>query len=184
MFIKLPCNILCHHKQAINSFLFLVFILFLDIPDQWIKRGKFYTKSFHEQSTYKNNLNLSSSNNNIFYTEKMKQIENERIYPSKLGNFIYTDSNSNNTKKLVCYYSVPLKFNNNSKELYPNIIDPHLCTHINVGIVDIDDNQLKIGEVLDNFLKRTAFLKKINQKLKILIWVSNRIINNLISMLN
>lgn len=101
----------------------------------------------------------------------VKQIENERIYPSKLGNYIYSQQNSNsNITKLVCYYAAPNSLNS-TLSLYPKNIDPHLCTHINVGIIDIYNNTIKIDDDMKEYFKQTTLLKKNNKNLKILLWV-------------
>lgn len=90
-----------------------------------------------------------------------------------MGNFIYS-TNSQQTppvpSKLVCYYSAPKQINTTT-ELYPENIDPHLCTHLNVGIVDIFNNTLQIGDDMKSYFRQATQLKKINPNLKVLVWV-------------
>lgn len=102
------------------------------------------------------------------------RIESETIYPSKLGNFVpYSQQQQNRTKpqqRLVCYYASPIALNH-PHALYPNQIDPYLCTHINVGIVTIKNNRLVIDDTLNELLKQMSSLQRINADLKILIWI-------------
>lgn len=105
------------------------------------------------------------------------KMDNEVISPSKLGNYIYSADQSTSTvivsadkRKLVCYYSTPNVLNH-TNELYPDRIDPHLCTHINVGIVYIENNRMVFDATLEELFRRTNELKRKNPELKILIWV-------------
>lgn len=115
------------------------------------------------------------------------RIDNETIYPSKLGNFIPSNnepsvssyqrpamsSKQNHTKpkqRLVCYYASPVAFNH-PHELYPNQIDPLLCTHINVGLVSIENNTLVIDDTLSELFKQMSGLRRYNPDLKVLIWI-------------
>lgn len=93
--------------------------------------------------------------------------------PSKYGNYIYTDEKSSveSDLKLVCYYSTPIYKKGFERNLLPNAIDPHLCTHLNIGIVDIANCTLQISDVLKETFKQTERLKAKNDKLKILLWV-------------
>lgn len=99
------------------------------------------------------------------------------IFPSKLGNYIYSADESTSTateaaekRKLVCYYSSPVNLNH-TDELYPDRIDPHICTHINVGIVWIQNNRMVFDRTLEELFRRTNELKRKNPELKVLIWV-------------
>lgn len=109
------------------------------------------------------------------------KMDNEIIFPSKLGNYIYsaeteshspstTKTSSENQQKLVCYYAAPVVLNH-TNELYPDRIDPHLCTHINVGMVSISNNQLIIDDTSKELFKQTSQLKRQSPDLKVLVWV-------------
>lgn len=125
----------------------------------------------------------------------VKQLGNERIYPSKYGNFIYKPSvEPSKTFKLVCYYTSPNSLSEPAT-LYPKNIDPQLCTasclvysttkhkkfyakfnsftgtHLNVGIVPIVDNVLVLDDTLHEMFEQTKILKLANEELKVLIWV-------------
>ncbi|XP_062538315.1 chitinase-like protein 3 [Armigeres subalbatus] len=111
---------------------------------------------------------------------RIKELENERILPSKFGNFIYSKEVSRGGKelrKIVCYYTTPSMSSANRHGsrlrdgLFPEDIDPHLCTHLNVGIVAIVNGTLFIDEDLKVVFNRTKQLKKANKDLKVLLWV-------------
>jgi chitinase len=151
----------------------------LDIPALWHKRIEFY-----------NNLHNSTlvSENNLNDTDKIS------ITPSKFGNFIYSNeiekhakqhSNNNNNnninKKLICYYTTPRFVSKNKKRRRSIIageslldlkdINPNLCTHINIGIIEISNCSLVIDEDLITAFEASNELKRRNEKLKILLWV-------------
>lgn len=103
----------------------------------------------------------------------VKQIENERIYPSKYGNFIYappTEQFNQFIPKLVCYYDVTDI--HSSTALLPDKIDYKLCTHLNIGMVSLNGNELIIDNTLHTILVQINELKLIkNRQLKVLLWV-------------
>ncbi|RZC33216.1 chitinase-3-like protein 2 [Asbolus verrucosus] len=70
--------------------------------------------------------------------------------------------------KLVCYYNFPT---DDFNTLQPKNIDPFLCTHINVGFANVYNNTLTLDVSQLEILKSVVGLKKINNKLKILISV-------------
>lgn len=51
------------------------------------------------------------------------------------------------------------------------ILDPHLCTHINVGIVRISNCTLDLTDDLIETFKKIVDLRKMNANLKVLLWV-------------
>lgn len=121
------------------------------------------------------------------HTAAVIRIGNETIYPSKLGNFIssgsnqltlsqdamITSQNSSQTdiqQRLVCYYAAPSTLNH-PQDLYPDHIDPFLCTHINVGIINIAKNHIVIDDTLNLLFHQMAALKRFNSNLKILLWI-------------
>lgn len=104
------------------------------------------------------------------------RIDNEIIYPSKLGKFIPSSSEQSvkptnpQKQRLVCYYESPAVLNH-PHELYPNQIDPKLCTHINVGLVNIANNTLVIDNTLSELFKQMSSLRRQNSDLKVLMWI-------------
>lgn len=148
----------------------------IDIPQFWINRSEkyshIYSKSLLSFETQLKKDPYESTNSTEDDDEiEVKQFENERIYPSKFGNFISSQQNNNNiTTKLVCYYGVPNDLNNTSY-LLPSNIDPHLCTHLNIGVVEVSNCTLYIDDEMTEYLKQSSVLKKTNKDLKILLWV-------------
>lgn len=148
---------------------------------------------FLDNQSKNNNANISDNHNNV----EIVQLNTDNIRPAKtVDNYIYSKSTSMsstvqlqssenasaiqpqqqqqkqdaNTFKLVCYYNSPNAFNQ-TNDLYPDNIDPNLCTHINVGMIWVTQNQLVIENNLREMFKRTTQLKKKNPDLKVLIWV-------------
>ncbi|XP_053688384.1 chitinase-3-like protein 2 [Sabethes cyaneus] len=115
----------------------------------------------------------------------IKELENERILPSKFGNFIYSKEASKaaggvkEVRKIVCYYTTPpmnptsgsRSRSNIRSSLYPEHIDPYLCTHLNVGVVEIVNGTLYINDDLRVVFNQTKQLKRANRELRILLWV-------------
>lgn len=97
-----------------------------------------------------------------------KRFENEFIQPSRLGNFIYKTNDTERTK-LVCYYTATAAASPTA--LLPADINPHLCTHINVGMVWIHDNQLRVDAPVGRALQAVTALKDANPRLRVLVWV-------------
>ena len=76
--------------------------------------------------------------------------------------------------RLVCYYVFPSKLDGSlsSDELLPKDIDPHLCTHLNVGFIPIVNNSLALAENQKMYLKtQIRDLRLKNRDLKILFWI-------------
>lgn len=156
-----------------------------DIPQFWVARAIAYT-NFHYNNTvtsanrlpfdYESSIKLHPSNAFNYSNVSVIRIDNEIIYPSKLGKFIPSSSRQamqqqNQTKqRLVCYYESPSVLNH-SHELYPNQIDPKLCTHINVGLVSIENNTLVIDSTLGELFKQMSNLRRLNSDLKVLMWI-------------
>ncbi|XP_055600421.1 chitinase-like protein 3 [Uranotaenia lowii] len=107
--------------------------------------------------------------------QRIKELENERILPSKFGNFIYSKEASKGVKesrKIVCYYTTPPMGSNKLRSnLYPEHIDPFLCTHLNVGMAEVVNSTLFINDDLRLVFSRIKQLKKANKGLKVLLWV-------------
>lgn len=117
--------------------------LLLDIPQLWHSRIKYY----------------SNLNQNAFHTSGSGNLADDEVeqHPSKLGNYIYSKHTNESSKKLVCYYTTPRynKLSNDSRRprdkssasLKISDINPYLCTHLNIGIVEIANCSLVIGEL-------------------------------------
>lgn len=76
--------------------------------------------------------------------------------------------------KVVCYYNFPGKagdYYNISNVLFPEEIEPDLCTHIILAFVSVQNNSLFIDESQVNVSKAVLHLKQINPKLKVLLSV-------------
>lgn len=99
--------------------------------------------------------------------------------PSKIGNFIYASdhekSAKQHSKKLICYYTTP-RFEATKRRLGQSTlkikdINPQLCTHLNIGIIEISNCSLVIDDDLINAFKESNLLKGRNEKLKVMLWV-------------
>jgi GH18 family chitinase len=145
------------------------FVFVLDIPELWHSRLKFYTNN-HEKAS---NKSISNSN------DKDDSIVTQ---PSKFGNYIYASdhekhSQSVDNRKLVCYYTTPryASLNRMRMKSTPTLkikdINPHLCTHLNIGIIEISNCSLIIDQDLIKAFKDSNLLKAKNEKLKVLLWV-------------
>jgi chitinase len=101
------------------------------------------------------------------------------ISPSKFGNFIYSDDHDKNsalhTKRLICYYTIPREYSDSrvksEKSLRLKDFNPHLCSHINIGIIAIRNCTLEIDNDLKRAFMEGGLLKSQNEKLKLLLWV-------------
>ncbi|KFB38789.1 AGAP000436-PA-like protein [Anopheles sinensis] len=117
---------------------------------------------------------------------RMKELDNERIFPSRFGNYIYSKEATRGeppSPKIVCYYTTPsLRSTQRSgllggrggalrHTLLPERIDPHLCTHLNIGIIAIVNGTLFIDDDVRESLARTRELRRANPDLRILLWV-------------
>ncbi|XP_055681033.1 chitinase-3-like protein 2 [Lutzomyia longipalpis] len=142
-----------------------------DVPTLWIHRTNLYSQYLSDYVVPKEGDGESRrrSNEGAALTENssVKELENERIFPSRYGNFIPTERGGK--RKLVCYYTAPYNVIR-GRDLLPKDIDPHLCTHINVGFAGVVNSTLFLDDVLRETFVQMAALKKINQALKILVW--------------
>lgn len=159
-----------------------------DIPQFWVQRATKYSEliAAYDKNASQTNDKLPIEWEKTHNQTTVIRIGNETIYPSKLGNFISSSNASialvNNHKnrqqpsspqqqqRLVCYYASPLTLNH-PHELYPDHIDPFLCTHINVGIVSVEKNHLVIDDLFHELFKQMTALKHLNNDLKILLWI-------------
>ncbi|XP_059609504.1 chitinase-3-like protein 2 [Phlebotomus argentipes] len=146
-----------------------------DVPALLIHRTNIYSQYLSDFSVHETQAVTNSTANGVESALQrtqgspvsMKELDNERILPSRYGNFIPTERGGK--KRLVCYYSVPYDVERRH-ELQPQDIDPHLCTHINVGYVAVVNHTLLLDDVLKKVFVQLTALKKINQELKILVW--------------
>lgn len=78
-----------------------------------------------------------------------------------------------NKFRLVCYYNFPNAIEGiSSDELLPKDIDPHLCTHLNVGYIPIENNSLALSPNQKLYLStQIRELTQKNRELKVLFWV-------------
>lgn len=81
-----------------------------------------------------------------------------------------TEPTPQQQRKLVCYYTSPSALNH-SYELYPKQIDPFLCTHINIGIIFIENNSITLDETAVKLFEQATQLKEQNKNLKVLMWI-------------
>lgn len=106
---------------------------------------------------------------------EIKQLgDSETVKPSKLGNFISSKREQNksegaNVYRLVCYYAVPEQVD--SLSLKVTDIEAKLCTHLNIGVIDVRNNTLVITDKVRQTLDDVKQLKVLNKDLKVLIWV-------------
>lgn len=146
-----------------------LFTSLLDIPALWHSRIKFYS-DLHQKASRHSNNSLSDKDDSIV------------TQPSKFGNFVYSsdhEKHSKASKKLVCYYTTPRytssRYNrmriNSDPTLKIKDINPHLCTHLNIGIIEISNCSLVIDDDLINAFKQSNLLKRQNDNLKVLLWV-------------
>ncbi|XP_055551767.1 chitinase-3-like protein 2 [Wyeomyia smithii] len=179
----------------------------IDIPALWPERLRQYAASYRtfpsllaaEQKQSNGTMSLifhntqSAAPNDTEGTPPasvagIKELENERVLPSKFGNFIYSKEASKaaggirEVRKIVCYYTTPSMVSTGGRRggrgrsrvrsnLYPEHIDPYLCTHLNVGVVDIVNGTLYIDDDVRMVLNQTKQLKRVNRELKVLLWV-------------
>lgn len=170
--------ILIHLSGVVFCVFNIMFVRRIDIPAEWPKRAIFYAKQTHESSVLPTHHNppvrIDAANHTIFGKNNFSAVipavkhldDNEKIYPSKLGNFIYKASLAPVTK-LVCYYFAADK----PTALRPQDIHPTLCTHINIGIAFIRDNRIVISDVMRHAFDEVNELKRQNKHLKVLVWV-------------
>ncbi|XP_053669356.1 chitinase-3-like protein 2 [Anopheles marshallii] len=113
---------------------------------------------------------------------RVKELDSERIFPSRFGNYIYSKEAMNGqppSPKIVCYYTTPAllrpgvigRSHNLRHILQPEHIDPYLCTHLNIGIINIVNNTLFIDGDVREALVRTKQLRRVNPSLRILLWI-------------
>lgn len=99
-------------------------IIYTAFPSQWLQRAIKYNTIDQEQEISK--ISQDHSKNNHRY--------------KKLPDY-----------KLVCYYSIPTP--ESVGNLKSQNIDANLCTHINVGFVDIKNNSIHLTPVVNEVNK-------------------------------
>ncbi|XP_053678045.1 chitinase-3-like protein 2 isoform X2 [Anopheles nili] len=127
---------------------------------------------------------LNDDDDKSIKQRRVKEMESEKIFPSRFGSYIYSNDASHGlptSPKIVCYYTTPMlnAFNKSLTNhhqkfrhiLLPEFIDPYLCTHLNIGIIGIVNSTLYMDKNIREALERIKGLKKANPILKILLWV-------------
>ncbi|KAL9692452.1 hypothetical protein quinque_005496 [Culex quinquefasciatus] len=166
----------------------------IDIPSLWPERQRHYTEAFQsalaaaevdDDGVAEDGLFTNGTEPDFDVAPPIKEMENERIMPSKFGNFIAASQETTSRKvngdngghKIVCYYTTPAMSGSGRRRrsvrsnLYPDHIDPYLCTHLNVGIAEIVNGTVYINDDLRVVFNHTRQLKKANRELKVLVWV-------------
>lgn len=77
------------------------------------------------------------------------------------------------TQKLICYYTTPRYegARKSDKTLKIKDINPQLCTHLNIGIIEISNCSLVIDADLIEAFKQSNLLKAKNRQLRVMLWV-------------
>lgn len=134
-----------------------------DIPALWHSRIIFY--SDHQQNASRESSEILADTNDVV------------TQPSKFGTYIYSSDHEKHAKlpkKLICYYTTP-RYESKRKlgesTLKIKDINPHLCTHLNIGIIDISNCSLVLDDDLRNAFKASNLLKARNENLKVMLWV-------------
>lgn len=147
------------------------FFVLSEIPALWHKRINFYIE-------HQSNASNSSVSRNLDDKEEVAVTQ-----PSKFGNYVYSSDHEKNSKqqipkKLICYYTTQRdsltgrsKLNRGDRILRIKDINPHLCTHVNIGIIEISNCSLVIDRDLINAFEESKLLKQKNEKLKVMLWV-------------
>lgn len=163
-------------------------IYFIGIPSYVVNRSNILSQylatldnnfsiptSFHG-----NSYNVTGGGGGVSSAEDSSVIEikqlsdSETVKPSKLGNFIsskqeQSKSDSTNVYRLVCYYAIPDEID--SLSLKVTDIEEKLCTHLNIGVIDVQNNSLVITDKVRKTLNDVKELKIKNKDLKVLLWV-------------
>lgn len=137
----------------------------------WHNRINFYID-------HQSNASTSSSSSNLDDKEEVAVTQ-----PSKFGNYVYSSDHEKNSKqqipkKLICYYttqrdslSARSKVKRGDRSLRIRDINPQLCTHVNIGIIEISNCSLVLDKDLINAFEESKLLKQRNEKLKVMLWV-------------
>lgn len=160
-----------------------IFIQLLQIAIQHFSFRHSSFVAFSNQVLYrasaKNAYSINSKNN---ISDKGEEIVTQ---PSKFGNFIYSIDHEKHSKqeskKLICYYTTPRNtvsvtakrsyLKKSESSLRIRDINPHLCTHLNIGIIEISNCTLVIDDDLISAFKESNSLKGKNENLKVMLWV-------------
>lgn len=147
---------------------------FIDIPSYIVNRSTILSQYL---ATLDNNFSIptsyhgpneSSEDNTVIEIKQLS--DSETLKPSKLGNFISSKTQDpNNVYRLVCYYAVPEQIDSLSLKITD--IDAKLCTHLNIGVIDVRNKSLVITEKVRETLNDVKQLKIENKDLKVMLWV-------------
>uniref|UniRef100_A0A1B6DPY5 GH18 domain-containing protein n=2 Tax=Clastoptera arizonana TaxID=38151 RepID=A0A1B6DPY5_9HEMI len=73
--------------------------------------------------------------------------------------------------KIVCYYSIPVN-GSSIEQLWPSMLDPYLCTHINIAFATITNMTIQPSRPTDGQIyTEVVNLKQVNPSLKVLLSV-------------
>jgi len=132
----------------------------------------------HHQQIISEKNDSSSNNNSSNSTDEVTVM-------SKFGTYIYPNADDlqkdgKHSKKLICYYTTP-RFTTSSSSRRKNLkseqtlsikdINPQLCTHLNIGIIEIFNCSLVIDADLVKAFEDGNRLRAQNKNLKIMLWV-------------
>ncbi|XP_004530472.1 chitinase-3-like protein 2 [Ceratitis capitata] len=152
------------------------------VPDFWYRRANLYANSVHESTLshdfrlVKNQSVRIKSQHPVYSTDASGQQQPQAAQkvkpnaPQLVKNAPPTMS-TEPVVRLVCYYSVPDP-DNEFDDLRLANVNADLCTHINIGMVSVNNGLLVIGNNLRRILLQdVTVLRTINPALKFLLWI-------------
>ncbi|XP_055914027.1 chitinase-3-like protein 2 isoform X1 [Eupeodes corollae] len=150
-----------------------------DVPEWWYKRAFYYANNIHETTNISHDFRIyqlnhfkNSSKNSLHYDVKEPPDYDETIYRVK---------EETPMKRLVCYYTVPTPLKQ-MDALRLSEVDGYLCTHINIGIADVQNNTITLTDDLRAALNESRSLRTKNPNIKILLWVGGADSNGFVDM--
>ncbi|XP_067634739.1 chitinase-3-like protein 2 isoform X2 [Eurosta solidaginis] len=154
------------------------------VPEFWYRRANLYANSVHE-STLSHDFRLTKNQtariklqHNAYPQDGVlnygqQQQTQQKMKPSapQLVKNAPPTMSTAPEMRLVCYYTVPEE-NNEFDDLRLANVNAELCTHINVGMVSVNNGQLIITDKMRRILSQdVTVLRTINPALKMLLWV-------------
>ena len=105
-------------------------------PFYFVSSPQLFTSSFYSSTCNATDFKCSSSS--LYFYHLYLQVNNKRIF-SILSNYTFLDM------RIVCYYANWSLYRlPHTPILYPDYIDPSLCTHIHIAFALINPTTLKI----------------------------------------
>lgn len=153
-----------------------------DVPEWWYKRAFYYANNIHETTNISHDFRIyqlnhfknTSSKNSLHYDIINEPNEND-------DDSIFISKDTNRVKRLVCYYTVPTPLKQ-MDVLRLSEVDGYLCTHINIGIADVQNNSITLTDDLRAALIESRTLRSKNPNIKILLWVGGADSNGFVEM--